>query len=598
MLRLYKRGNLRNKILLGYFLIIGFIIVFVILIIGFFWKSYVQESIFKTMRNNNYQIQNGIDYYFDDIVKLSEYPYTDEEITNILRKNYKNVQEGSQKINQISDINTVSTKLYKNIFYMNKNIDSVWLFFGNADCYALKTKGVRDSTYNIKNEKWYPTILEGKGKPYIIGIHNDSGNALERKVISVARSIIDPINGEYLGMIIINTRIEDFATLWYSSDYNGSIIAVADKNNHLIFPEVKGMDFEDFDEYINNHEGSFKIDKAYKVKIKGDSYYLVCSKLDCMDGYIYQMNSVSTANEGIRAVFWWILLGTTSLIAILLLVSIAISNSIMKPVSKLVDSMKVVEDGNLQIQTEEFSGELEVLSTTFNRMMKKMEDMFIKVREKEKEKRDMEILALQSQINPHFMYNTLNSIRWMAEIQGADNITQMLDALIKVLKYIAADMGEFVTVETELEFIKNYIKILNFRYFERFSFIYNIDDNIHEYQTLRFILQPIIENAVLHGFDSTDLYATIEIKIFLQDTFLVFEITDNGKGISKEKCEEILNKENLKGKSLNRIGMYNINKRIQLIYGEDYAIKINSKEGCYTKVIVRIPAILSEKPLE
>lgn len=216
--------------------------------------------------------------------------------------------------------------------------------------------------------------------------------------------------------------------------------------------------------------------------------------------------------------------------------------------------------------------------------------MFIEVKEKEKEKREMEMLALQSQINPHFMYNTLNSIRWLSELQGADKVTQMLDALVKVLNYVADDTSEFVPVEREVEFIRNYIKILNFRYFERFSFIFDVQEEAAQYEVLRFVLQPLVENAVLHGFDNNDICAVIKIDIHLEDKYLFLCVTDDGKGLSEEKIHEILTSERKSEKRLNKIGIYNVNQRIKLTYGQEYAIRIDSKEGCYTKVTIRIPA--------
>lgn len=202
----------------------------------------------------------------------------------------------------------------------------------------------------------------------------------------------------------------------------------------------------------------------------------------------------------------------------------------------------------------------------------------------------MEMLALQSQINPHFMYNTLNSIRWLSELQGADKVTQMIDALVKVLNYVAEDTSEFVDVGREVEFIRNYIKILNFRYFERFSFIFDIREETMQYEIPRFILQPLVENAVLHGFDNNDICATVKIDIHLEEGNLFLCVTDDGKGLSREKIDEILNSERKSEKRLNKIGIYNVNQRIKLTYGQEYAIRIDSKEGCFTKVTVRIPA--------
>lgn len=276
---------------------------------------------------------------------------------------------------------------------------------------------------------------------------------------------------------------------------------------------------------------------------------------------------------------------------LLIFISYAVADSVTKPVYQLVSSMKEVEEGNLQTQSREFEGELQVLSQTFNRMVRRMDDMFQELQHKEKQKREMELLALQAQINPHFMYNTLNSIRCMAEMQGADSVARMLDAMIHILHYAAEGTGEIVSIEKELAFIKNYIQIINFRYFDRFSFYIQAGNTTYQYGTLRFILQPLVENAVLHGFDAEDLHAVIEIKIFEQNDDLVIEVTDNGKGMDERHCEEILKQGDRERKSLNQIGLYNVNQRIKLSFGEAYGITLMSKIGCYTKAVIKIPKI-------
>ncbi len=592
--RFRKVKSLKNQIFYGFLFLIGLIAICIFFLIFFFWEKYVKDSIYQAMQNNNYQIERNINYYFDDIIKLSEYPFSDSEIIQIMSKNYNTSHGEKQKIDKINDRNTIDKKLYQNIFYLNKKIESVWIFWGEGS-YAVKTRGSRKSSYDIKTEDWYEKVATGNGKPFIIGVHKDKSDFMEPEVISIARSIINPSTGEPVGVIVINTLASEFVTLWYSFDNSNTFAVVADKNKHFIFPQIEEGKCKEVEKFLIENWGKYEFDKSYKVKIENESYYLAASEISKMEGMVYQFHTVRDATEGIRIVLVFIVLIIACVFLLLVSISVAISNSITEPVGKLVSSMQDVESGNLEIQSEEFHGELETLSRTFNEMMKKTDHLFKQMQIQEKEKRNLEMLALQAQINPHFMYNTLNSIRWLAEIQGADNITQVLDAFIKVLRYLASDKGEMVDVEEEVIFIKNYIKILNFRYFERFTFSYKIDERTLHYKTLRFVLQPIIENAILHGFDSSDLYAVIEIKIYLEDDLLVMEVTDNGKGISKQRCEEILTKENPEGKKLNRIGIYNVNQRIKLAFGEEYAVKILSKEKCYTKVIVKIPAIYEEE---
>lgn len=268
-----------------------------------------------------------------------------------------------------------------------------------------------------------------------------------------------------------------------------------------------------------------------------------------------------------------------------------ISNIVTKPLRKLNEAINDVSEGNFDQQVEVLThDEVGEVAECFNRMVLAIKELIDKNYVITLQEKESELAALQAQINPHFLYNTLNSILWLSELQGADKVTQMLDSLIKVLQYTVDNTKEFVRVRDEVAFIHNYIRILNFRYFERFSFIFDIKEDTLEYEMPRFILQPLVENAVLHGFDNNDLNATVKLSIHLQDGELFLCVSDDGRGMPEEKIREILHTDSSSKKSLNKIGLYNVNQRICLTYGEEYAVHIDSKVGCFTKVTVRIPA--------
>lgn len=584
-----KNTTLKTKILRGYLILILSFFVLVIILLSCFLHNYVNNNIYTNMVNQNQQIEKSIDYHFNDIITLSEYPYIDKEVLSVLQKEYDG--QSAAWLAQLADISTLNNLIYKHIFYMNNHISSVWLVPENIDSNpAVKTIGSINNNYEITEEDWFETVYNGQGKPYILGVHEDKGSNLGGEIVSVARSIVDPGNGSYLGMIVINTPVDDLASLWYTGEQSDIVVAAADKNNRLIM-KTGGQEINGFHEYLSQYGQEMEFGKMNHVRINGKKYYAVATKLDCMEGKIFQLYSADVATAAFRLLIWGIIAGAVLVGIILIFISYAVADSVTKPIYQLVDSMKAVEEGNLQTQSQEFKGELQVLSQTFNRMVKRMDDMFKELQNKEKQKREMELLALQAQINPHFMYNTLNSVRCMAEMQGADSVVRMLDAMIHILRYAAEGTGEIVSIEKELKFIENYIQIINFRYFDRFSFLIQADEEARQYGTLRFILQPLVENAVLHGFDTEDLYAVIEIKIIVKEEQIVMEVTDNGKGMEGRYCEEILRKENQERKSLNKIGLYNVNQRIKLSFGEDYGITLMSKLGCYTKAIIKIPKI-------
>ena len=586
---IYKNRILKTKILEGYIVIIVLVILLIAVLLSCFLHNYINENIYLNMQNHNQRVEKALKYHFDDIIKLSEYPYTDGEVLGILRKNYES--GGSEEIEKMNDNSRLSTLLYKHVFYMNEYIESVWLVPANKKITpAVKTIRSVNNNYDITIEDWYQEVLEGKGNAFILGVHHDNGTNNGSDIVSVARSIIDPENGAYLGMIVINMPVQTIASLCYTNDAEGIVTAVADEKNKFIIYK-KSDRKQEFNKYLTYHADEIKSDKMTKIKIRGENYYIVASEFEMINGRIFQMYSEERALKSFQVFVWGIVAGVIVIGVILFVISYSISKSITKPINQLVDSMRAVEKGNLKEKSEDFYGELKILSDTFNQMTEKMSEMFYELQEKERQKRKMELLALQAQINPHFMYNTLNSIKCMAELQGADSVVKMLDAMVFVLRYTAEDTQEIVSIEREIEFIKNYTEIINFRYFGRFSFIFHVPSETLSYGTLRFILQPILENAVFHGFEPQDLNAVIELRVIENEDTIVFEITDTGKGIEPQRCKEILEQGSKEKRGLNKIGIYNVDQRIKLTFGKQYGIKLVSRVQCFTKAIITIPKI-------
>lgn len=586
----FRDMSLKQKILSGYLLIICIVLLCISFLMIVCWKQIIRKNISKSIYSSNYQIKKSIDNYFDSVIKLSEFPYLDTEILDILRKNYQNMNSASKVASQISDIETITPKLYKHIYYMHNQIDAIWLYPAHMDYYAFRSRISGVTGYKVTSESWFHKVKEGNGKPYIIGVHKENAVNGDWNVISIARGIMDPDTGDYLGMIVIDCSVDNFARLWDSSEYSESIFAVSDKNNKLIIPypeeQTKGIA-----EYLSANADNFREgDHLYQIYLEGQTWYAAVTKLNYMDGRIYHLVPIGNALRSVAYTFALSVICMLVLGILLVSFSVKISRTITQPMEQLISTMESVESGNLSPQTEEYYGEMAILSQKFNHMVRRIEAMFTEAKEQEREKHKMEMLALQSQINPHFLYNTLNSIRWLSELQGADKVTQMLDELVKLLRFAAEDTGEFITVGREVEFIISYIRILNFRYFERFSFVLDIQEEAKQFMIPRFIIQPLVETSVLHGFDSNDICATVRIDVHLEGKELLLCVTDDGKGLSPEKIEEILSTERKSERSLNKIGVYNVNQRIKLTYGKEHAIKIDSMEGCYTKVTIRIPA--------
>ena len=210
----------------------------------------------------------------------------------------------------------------------------------------------------------------------------------------------------------------------------------------------------------------------------------------------------------------------------------------------------------------------------------------------EKEKNDLEYKKLQSQINPHFIYNTLNSIKWMATVQGSEGIAEMTTALAKLLKSLSKGTSITVPIREELSLLRDYCTIQSYRYGGTIGVDIRVDDPaIEDFGIVRFTLQPLVENAIFHGIEPKGS-GHIDVHLFFEDDLIRIDVIDDGVGMSPEKAEAILkNGSESKSEFFRELGVYNVNRRLQFEYGDRAGIAINSTEGAGTTMTVRIPAV-------
>lgn len=218
--------------------------------------------------------------------------------------------------------------------------------------------------------------------------------------------------------------------------------------------------------------------------------------------------------------------------------------------------------------------------------------------EDEKQKKELEYQILQSQINPHFLYNTLNSIKWMATIQNATGIAEMTTSLARLLKSISKGTRQLIPIREELELLKDYVLIQNYRYGGIVKVDYSIpDETLLGYVIPKLTLQPIVENAIFHGIEAKGENGIITVTLYKKEQDLYIDITDNGIGMSPELINQVLSgsSEDAKSDFFRKVGIHNVNLRLKYTFGENYGIQIHSKEGEYTTMIIILPLRKEEK---
>ncbi len=271
--------------------------------------------------------------------------------------------------------------------------------------------------------------------------------------------------------------------------------------------------------------------------------------------------------------------------------SVVLSRYISRPIHSLNKAMGEFEANAEGFSYEPVYGSLEVtsLSNAFGHLVIRIQELMNQVRNEEIVLRKTELRALQAQINPHFLYNTLDSIAWMCEEGRNKDAVEMVNALARLFRISISKGHELIPVEKEVEHAKSYLQIQKFRYKNQFQYSFEVQESCLGYYCNKITLQPIIENAIYHGLNRMIDEGFIEIRIFEDGDDVVFTVEDNGVGMTKEQCESILHKE-VKGQT-GGIGIKNVNDRVKIYFGEQYGMKIESELDEGTKVSIRMPKL-------
>ena len=269
---------------------------------------------------------------------------------------------------------------------------------------------------------------------------------------------------------------------------------------------------------------------------------------------------------------------------------------IITPLHTVVEGMKEMEEGNLTVHVEPAGqSEIRTMIHSFNRMVRELKASIEENEQVQQKKHQAEVRALQSQINPHFLVNTLNSIRFMAQVSKFDGIRKMAEALIKILSCSFRGSISFYTVREELDVLDSYLYLMKIRYSDGFEVVYDIDETCLDCKVPRLILQPIVENSIVHGLaEKEDDIGHLTVRLKASGDSLIFTVEDDGRGMTEEEIRQLLtHRERAEGDNTS-IGVENVLSRLKLNFGSRYGIRMESQPGQYTKTILTIP-LLNER---
>ncbi len=295
--------------------------------------------------------------------------------------------------------------------------------------------------------------------------------------------------------------------------------------------------------------------------------------------------------NGVHLLYMLVVVLITSLLLGVIL-AVIVSAFIARPIRRLNDRIRRItkNDFSFDPTIEQPRDELGEIGHTVNEMTMSINHLLRETEEMYTRRKNIEIELLQSQVNPHFLYNTLDTIRWMAVIQQCPGIASTVGSLVNLLKNLAKGTQDKIPLREELSLLNDYIAIQNVRYVETFTFVSHIPPELLDLHIIKLTLQPLVENAIFHGIEPTGECGTITLSGCLDGDDLVLTVEDDGAGIPPEKLATLLTAAHRKNRSsLNGMGVANVHKRLQLTYGKQYGLKVESELGKYTRVYVRVP---------
>lgn len=594
LLIMFKNITLKSKLLISFICLIAVPLV----VLGYFsiklYSSEVQNTVIKSAVQSNDQVIKNLDTFLEMLSKLSEYPIKDSKIKALLTKDYKQTVNSDYEKGQ--DFDTAKGLLYNNIKSFSDMIGSVLLY--QAETFEIRGRTPTDSLnmyYNPSREKWSEKILAMDGACAVIGVHKDyQQRSGSEYIISVGRSIVDIGSKKSLGFIIINVGIDKLEKLWMDTKLTqNSKFYLVDENDNIIFSKDNTQINRSIGSVLGVEMVLADSPSNYRLyDLMGKKHYLITSSSKMSGWKVITVIPSDELLSYLEKMFYITAFVTILIIILSVVVAILIATGVTRPLYRLNQKMKQIGRGNFDIEIENATGEVGEISLTVKKMIQEIKRLINKIYKEEEEKRVAEMNALQAQINPHFLYNTLNTIKWMANIQGAESIENSLNSLSSLFAFIARTKGDYIPIRDEIKFVQDYLVILSLRYYNRFTVLYNINEEVYRFKTLKFLLQPVIENSIFHGIEGVDRKGLLKIGIYFEDNTIKFVVEDNGKGINADKLHTIFQEGHEAPRNkLNSIGIPNIQKRIKLHFGEKYGVSIHSTDEQGTTVNIVIPAI-------
>ncbi|GAE93233.1 hypothetical protein JCM21714_2289 [Gracilibacillus boraciitolerans JCM 21714] len=538
------------------------------------------------------QFSRTIDLYFEDIERLSLAIFTDSVIQDTL-SNY----EEDLLYNDISIRNSLYPRLFNQV-YPQSDVAAVTIHTDSGTIFDYEKSGDMEVRYATEDPEWVQLLKAANKNEFLIlpTSEVEQLNGQKKQVVSLIRDIYKIPQRNRIGSMKIDIDVTIFEKLLEMDNVDEleehMRIFVMSANESVIYDHRKELIGEN-NVGLNLPTVTVNEPEDGTLSWQSDSYLYANDHSD----FTNWNTVVLIDNEFIiyerNQILLFIAISGLVAFSVIGVISYLLSYNITKPFNGIIQKMRRVEKGDLTDRMK-LTGhpEMDVLTRVYNNMLDSINKLITEVYEASITEKNAKISALQSQINPHFLYNTLNIMKSISRVKGVEEVAEISESLSDLFKYSMKDLDKTVTLQEEVTHVENYMRIQQHRFRDRFVLTKDISPEANQISIPKLLIQPIVENAVNHGLKDKKAEGVILLKAFLKENDLVIKIQDNGNGMNPETLEYVRKKvsTNRMKTDTEGIGLNNIAQRLQLMYGYRYRMQIDSEENTGTNVTIILPA--------
>lgn len=580
LLQEFRSAPFRNKLLVSYILLALVPLILFSVLGGTVFLSRTQRATVDNTKRLVRQISNSIDLYVGSTARLADYITLELERTDLLDpacRDEKTVAEFERTLQNVAA----------------SHPEIAGILVAGKDDFLVSTGMSRVSRDPFSDEYWYQMAARKVEKPVLIS------NAVGRNIVtnkqysvdevfSMARAVTGP-TGAVDGVVLMDVRHDIIQnSISEATIGQDGFVFVLDSEENVVYTPPNPVVYRVDPAWLKNNPS-----QTLAADIGGRGYQ-ICYTQSAVTGWktvgVFPLDEVMGSINMLAAILAVAVLFTG---AVVLVVAFRTANSVTHPISKLRKLMKQAESGDLSVRfASRYDDEIGDLGRSFNHMIEQIDRLVHRVYEEQKNKRDAEMKILQEQIKPHFLYNTLDTISWMAREYEAEDIVRLVDALTNMFRVGLSRGKDLIPVSSEMQHVSNYLYIQKIRYKDRLQYRIDVDETLSDCIVPKLILQPLVENAIYHGIKRKRSGGTICVTgRWTADGYVEFTVADDGAGIQpdtlamlRERLEGPYTDENKKS-----FGLPYIAQRIRLYYGEQGRVELDGKPEQGARVRITLP---------